>query len=946
VSGQRIEVVRADDLLVCGLEFDGIEVTGTAANRRLEAKAGAANTRIVLHIPPQHIAEETFSGSISHDRLAGSRAAAPSRVAFDVPASALPVPYTLTAILELLSSCRLALARSARRPPEGWLAALFFWLSPPVLAEPDATETAIELPFRLILSPDELATFDHPADAPAGPRIPLWHTRLTSPDLRAIWLRQGDGPPWHPTVPRWPEEDLGEGEPFRGNAMSQRNRHDIVHLSGNASYARQSGTGYFPRPIGVQRLALSSLGAWLTSRGAWDPPLQVTPLLEWAHRATQGRDHSVRIVEAGFLYPFGHAAALVQITERQFAGDRAVLRTRQFVVVRQPVREFQPATAPAGLAHTMPLRTIELRTLVTPDLAVPNGSTCFLVIPQGSADPLPFKLTGTDVEGNTLDLLSPLAFILSTSAHDASVIRTAQSLYSGAHGHELAASGAALALAPGPKGDTTYPAQTVVFDAPAAVVAAADQPGFWPQLTRADVAAPALQILGVPDLPTSLSYHEAFIKNGLGGDNRGELIAKLVSAAVPLRFGEHVGGLIQPSMTVAGLSRQLGAVGGLGALTEIAAGTFDPKNFFAGASSKLFGVFTLEEVIARLTGAAPKDMPRVVTEGEGDTLTAHVRWNPIPQSFPPAPDSWFVVSSATRMEVTATIVPRGPEPRADVTARLTNFALHLLPPDRFIELDFERLEFVAKTGRKPDVDVVLGRIRFVGPLSFVEELKSLIPLDAFSDPPALDITPAGIRSSFSLALPNLAVGVFSLQNINLGGGFAIPFLGGAMTVSFNFCTRAEPFLLTVSGFGGGGFFGVAIDGRGLQMLEASLEFGASVAIDLGVAQGGVHVMAGIYFKMETDQGVTLTGYLRLGGCVSVLGLISVSIELVLSFTYQGPDPGKAVGRATLTIEIDIFMFSQSVEIECERKFAGSSNDPPFEALMGPDAWRTYCEAYA
>ena len=133
------------------------------------------------------------------------------------------------------------------------------------------------------------------------------------------------------------------------------------------------------------------------------------------------------------------------------------------------------------------------------------------------------------------------------------------------------------------------------------------------------------------------------------------------------------------------------------------------------------------------------------------------------------------------------------------------------------------------------------------------------------------------------------------------------------------------------------------------MLEAALEFGASVAINLGVAQGGVHVMAGIYFKIESDQGVTLTGYFRLGGNVSVLGLISVSIELILSFTYE--DPGKAVGRATLTVEIDIFLFSTSVEVECERKFAGSANDPSFEALMGPRARRgvrrhDYCAAYA
>jgi hypothetical protein len=92
-------------------------------------------------------------------------------------------------------------------------------------------------------------------------------------------------------------------------------------------------------------------------------------------------------------------------------------------------------------------------------------------------------------------------------------------------------------------------------------------------------------------------------------------------------------------------------------------------------------------------------------------------------------------------------------------------------------------------------------------------------------------------------------------------------------------------------------------------------------------------MGGIYFKIESGKGCTLSGYFRLGGNMSVLGLISASIELNLSLTYQ--DPGKAIGRAVVTVEIDIFLFSMSVEVECERRFAGSASDPSFEELMGP-----------
>ena len=76
------------------------------------------------------------------------------------------------------------------------------------------------------------------------------------------------------------------------------------------------------RPLDVDLLALSSLGAWLDSRGAW-PFRQPTGLSveEWRHRATLGRDHYVRVVYAGFLFPFGHRASVVKITERQFHGE-------------------------------------------------------------------------------------------------------------------------------------------------------------------------------------------------------------------------------------------------------------------------------------------------------------------------------------------------------------------------------------------------------------------------------------------------------------------------------------------------------------------------------------------------------------------------------------------------------------------------------------------------
>jgi hypothetical protein len=190
----------------------------------------------------------------------------------------------------------------------------------------------------------------------------------------------------------------------------------------------------------------------------------------------------------------------------------------------------------------------------------------------------------------------------------------------------------------------------------------------------------------------------------------------------------------------------------------------------------------------------------------------------------------------------------------------------------------------------------------------------------------------------------------------------VPFIGQPLSVRFNFCTREQPFNLTVTLFGGGGFFGITLDPHGIQILEASFEFGASISIDLGVASGGVHVMAGLYFRMENSE-CSLTGYFRLGGEVSVLGIISASLELYLELKYEF-ESGKCVGTASLTIEVSVFMFSASVTVTCQKKFAGSNGDPSFRDLMGINpglpladelasigtgttyAWRDYCEAFA
>jgi hypothetical protein len=274
------------------------------------------------------------------------------------------------------------------------------------------------------------------------------------------------------------------------------------------------------------------------------------------------------------------------------------------------------------------------------------------------------------------------------------------------------------------------------------------------------------------------------------------------------------------------------------------------------------------------------------------------------------------------------------EPELTAHGSLTNFEINLFS---VLILTFKELRFVKLPGKKLDVtaDLADDPLRFGGPLEFVNALRKFIPAQGFKDPPSLDITPFGITAGYSLALPNIAMGVFSLENIKLGAGLSIPFSNSPVSVRFAFSTRKDPFNVVVSLFGGGGFLGLELDTRGIKTVEAAIEFGGKISLDLAVAKGAVVMLAGIYFKVSRVDNprkdvVQLEGYVRAGGALSVLGLITVSLELRLSLSYLDDGSRSVWGRTTLVIKVEIAFFSKSVEVEFEKRFAGSSSTVAIE----------------
>lgn len=1013
---------------------------------------------------------------------------------------------------------------------------------PPIPAAPERTHTALETPWHLILSPHRHGAWLHsnaPVTSGVTRKTELWHTRLgvrrgtgnktvvsegADPlnTVRAVWCYQPE--PQIPTA----STDLVEitdhvNAPFR-MSLDSFDRENVVHLSSNFRLQKPpSGPGlYDPDPVAVELFMLSSLGAWMNTRGAWEfPQPRGLSVEEWRHRATLGRDHYVRVVYAGFLFPFGHRASLVKITERKFhelpeRGDPAYQRQRMFLVVREPVKTFRNTNLKTqGKASAdengwqydlmMPFEAVRLTTVVSPNLDDPGqfeevvagkAQSCFW--PHVNGQPFRFHLVATDVDGNRVEMAIPLIFVgkEETDRHltESSIIQTVQSQYEAAEDAgllraraEIRGQKVAFAESSGID-DTAFEVETLTFGAEIPVDLHDDlewtRPRFFPVLRKADIHVPSMQRIARTTEPSPVVYPVTYLRQGFPKDGQGPNQGEVFLAADPdagdalqVKFSEQSersGGFISPDLELSGLSRAIGPVSGK--LETAEAADFQPGEYFGALTeAKLFGVFSLVEILNDAGFDEPAKVPRfagqnlnaverlladlaalrsdlsqaglgghaavgiidTLTDAQTGSIAALAKGGSL-QTVQSQLTS--LQAEMTSLETAITSLTAGPQEvirqrlvglgglvgtiQDDITASLASSAVSLLQsfaqggqlPDavnaRFewrpelkawgdvftphdkrglvlaveaagqidgagdeeftvtaslddfslglgvLNLDFQRLQFRVRNGKKPEIDVQFDDpdgLVFAGILAFIQTLQELLPLDGFADPPDVEVDEQGITASFSLGLPNIAVGIFSLENLKLAAGLNVPFVGPPLSVWFRFCERDDPALVTVSMLGGGFFFGLTLNADGLVMFEGAIEVAAALSLNFGVASGSVKVAAGVYFKIEGDQG-NLAGYLRVRGEVEALLIVTISIEIYLELSYEFPPANRVIGTASITVEVEIAFFSVSVEISYSKSFPGPPVDPTFADLMDVELdpqglaqssdWEAYCGAFA
>jgi len=879
---------------------------------------------------------------------------------------------------------QLITAKEAPTPgsPEALMrAALRFGRTPRPL---DAEETCIEMPFRLFLSPNEYGAWDHAtalrwkptAEGSLSRTIALWHTRLPCRNctggkdlsdalrpirsVRALWASDIDG-----DYNRKPARDNS----FR-TALYNDDRHAIVHESSNWALPG----GFVPRPVRVDNLMMSALGGWLDAELAV-PSRDLDAarlsgslnLLKWKHVAALARDHYVEIVYSGNLLPFGHEASLVRITERKPWQGYAVNRQRYFISVTQAERKYDTRGQRDGQFRHFNFSTIRFLTTSTPTLDAPSTFCDRLsdsqadrqFVPKWRGREVRFRILAFDLEGNEVDFEAPVVFVSkdvtrNTAGNpDTPEVARLVSCYNNAPASlnriSLRNQTMALARSHNP-GDTRFEVGSVLFHmAPAPD----EEAGFRPVCREFEVYLGAVEDITGQRSPARIELVDDEADRPAGARrNKGMVFAKLLEK-IDVGFsgsGQKTGGSLSPDFAVTALSKTLGAVGG--DLQDTLSGRFDPAKVFR-QSAKLFGVIDLSRIVRTVENAATN------TRG-ADILSAIPALRTI--ETPEARISQYTWNAATLKAHDFGFVKFQPKGggngKLKVDTRLHRYKDAsrqdtLTVKSSISDFDIEVASIAAVSFKKTDftVDMADTPIRFLGALSFVNDLQRFIPADGFSDPPFLDITPSGITSGYTLALPDVQLGVFTLRNISLAAAVRLPFDGSPLSLRFAFCEKQQPFTLTVSALGGGGFFAVEFDMNGLRSLEAALEFGAAVSLDLGVASGAVSVMGGIYFRMTSSDGANdyvLEGYLRINGALSVLGLITVSVEflMALAAVMQDDKVEKVRGEATLRVKVEVFLFSKTVTLQVSREFAGAGADPTFAMLVNGDDWQEYCEAFA
>lgn len=177
--------------------------------------------------------------------------------------------------------------------------------------------------------------------------------------------------------------------------------------------------------------------------------------------------------------------------------------------------------------------------------------------------------------------------------------------------------------------------------------------------------------------------------------------------------------------------------------------------------------------------------------------------------------------------------------------------------------------------------------------------------------------PVGVEHDFRLPNLSLAFGTSGVSNIQLSNRFRLVAVPDFIIANrFNLSTPELPFLFTIFIIGGTGYIQVdaeyrPFDQRLAVVVEAAAGGSAALAFAFGPVSGSVFMALSValtYRKLigSAGGGLSVSLVLVVAGTVSLWGLVSVYLGLILRMTYH--DSGAITAQGDLCAEVRVSRF--------------------------------------
>lgn len=476
-------------------------------------------------------------------------------------------------------------------------------------------------------------------------------------------------------------------------------------------------------------------------------------------------------------------------------------------------------------------------------------------------------------------------------------------------------------------------------------------------MKTATVYIPALNDITSKLMPLEITYRKV-------PDAQKELgkvfatMETMKDVARKLAFEEigRIGGLIEPTLYVAGISSEIGIITGKidslnkWANEEKSLAVDELKSIFDQESAKILGLFPLQEIInfqgiAKLQEKADgliqfkNELPQIARQITDSMITSKWTFNTKFLQEPATKDGKnaligirFYANSSFKMETTITkkILEAG-LPSYVVDSSINNFGLTIADA---VTLKFTSLQ-VRQENDKPlklTLNPLGGSsfINFENNLAFFDSFKSLFSqmtnfLDSMNK-----LSEGVITIEYPIVIPNINIGGFGLSKLSINTEFLIPISNPSknkFNANFRLGKPNDQFFLTFPPYAGTGYLQIG------ENFAVSISMGAAIVLSFPGAKGGAYALVGFYYG---DNKVAI--FIQIGAYLTILGMISLSVFILGKLECENH---QIYGSITVYVEFKVWIFKKTFSHTADYSISGGgASSLGFYALNDKDSLLT------